>query len=230
MNTRLMIDGLKNKEGRDRKSSRNWIVFVSSRKDVPGPLNWVSDPTIKRGHIYVVAYITGYEEGVDYKYNWLLEIYPVMRAIKCPPVGQGPQSPRAEHATAMAALGHQLKHMQIKLRMSSTRVWHFAEEPTAFLNMRGSASIPVDMVQCYNSAQHKDWGEMCTAGTRMWYNLTNKDPSQQWGYAESVTHIQVKVLGHVYIQKDGVISLYVFISGREIMRYRQSACVVWERQ
>jgi hypothetical protein len=206
MNIRLMLDGLKWLEGRNRKSSKRWIVFVSrsARKEKAGPLNWVSDPDIKPGHIYVVAYITGYEQGVDYNYNWRLEIYPVTEPVECPPVGQGPRSPRAAHAIAMAALGLQLNHMQIRERMSSSRVWIFAEEASAFLNMRGSACVPVDMVQCYTSAQHKDWEEMCTSGTRMWYNLTAKDPSQQWGYPDDTDRIQVKVLGHVYIQKDGV--------------------------
>jgi hypothetical protein len=186
MNIRLMLDGLKDGEGRDKKSSRNWIVFVSAVKEAPGPLEWVSDPDIKPGYIYVVAYIKGYEEGVDFNYNWQLEIYPVTRPVKCPPVGQGPRSPTAAHAVAMAALGIQLNHMQIRERMSSksTRAWIFPEEPRAFLNTRSSAKIPVDMVQCYNSVQHKDWKLICTSGSRMWYNLTAKDPTQQWGYPE----------------------------------------------
>ena len=206
MNIRLMLDGLKDREGRSRKSSRNWIVFVSANKDVAGPLKWVSDPDIKPGYIYVVAYITGYEEGVDFKYNWKLEIYPVTRPVKCPPVGQGPQSPRAAHAIAMAALGLQLNHMQISGRMSSssTRVWTFAEDPTAFVNWRGSAKVPVWMVQCFTSVQHATWTVMCTAGSRMWYEITAKDPSMEWGYQEGTKHIQVKVLGHMYIKMNGV--------------------------
>lgn len=230
MNIRLMLDGLKDREGRNRKSSKNWIVFVSARKEVAGPLNWVSDPDIKPGYIYVVAYITGYEEGIDYTYNWKLEIYPVTRPVQCPPVGQGPRSPNAAHANAMAALGVQLSHMQIsEVMSSSSRVWTFAVNATAFTNMRSSACIPVDMVQCYTSTQHKDWDQMCSEGARMWYNLTAKDPSQLWGYGEKVEYIQVRVLGHMYIQKDEVI-FYFKRCARENQGARESVCVEWERQ
>ena len=78
------------------------------------------------------------------------------------------------------------------------------EEPSAFVNTRNSASVPVEMVQCYISARHKDWKEMCTTGACIGYNITAKDPSMQWEYQEGIKQIQVKVLGHLYIKTNGV--------------------------
>jgi hypothetical protein len=213
MNIRLMLDGLKCEEGRNRMSSRCWIIFVSARKDTAGHLGWVSDPGIKLGYMYVVAYITAYEEGVDYTYSWQLEVYPIPCPVACPPVGQGPQSPRAAHTTALAALVAQLDAMNSRGCMS--RVWRFGGEPTAFQNVLGTFCIPTDIVQCYTSAQHKGWDYMCSTGDIMWYHLIAQDPAASWGYPEGVDYIQVKVLAHMYLEKQPV-SVYVCLCVRII--------------
>jgi hypothetical protein len=208
MNVGLMRDGLKDREGRNKKSSREWIIFVSARKDVAGPLKWESDPGIKSGYMYVVAYITGYEDGQDYIYNWQLEIYPITHPIKCPPVGQGPRSPRAAHASALAALAIQLDDMTLRGCMS--RVWSFGDEPTAFCDQRNTFYIPTDVVQCYTSATHKEWSGMCSSGQQMWYKVVKDEPVMDWGYREGTEYVQVKVIGHMYLHNAGV-SVRVFL-------------------
>ena len=208
MNMQLMLDGLKDFEGRNKKSSRDWIVFVTARKDVAGPLGWVSAPGILPGHIYVVAYITRFEKGVDYNWHWQLEVYPITAPVKCPPVGRGRQSPRAEHADAMRALVVQLPYMQILM----SRVWEFFEEPSAFVNVRGTMEIPLEMIQCYASTKYKGWAQTCTTSEFMWYTLKHKDPCIAWGVIEGTAKIQVKVLGHMYVQMHPVRTCAAFVS------------------
>jgi hypothetical protein len=203
-NTGLMVDGVKDHEGKDKKTTAEWIVFVSARVDKPGPSQWETDPKILPGHIYVVAYVLGCEKGIDYKYDWRLEVYPTTKAVECAWVGQGTPRPSLRHADAMRELNSQLPYMQM---LNASRVWSFGDEPTPFVNMRGTRAIPQSYVSGYSSAKHKDWDRMSNIGDTMLYKLKARDPCGPWGVPEGTAQLQVKVVGHIYVHKTPVLVL-----------------------
>lgn len=205
MNVRLMLDGLKDFEGRDWKVSRDWVVFVSARKDNPGPLKWVSDPTIKKGYMYIVAYVLGFSPGVDFKWHWSLEVYPLEHPVgPCKPVGRGPQLPREEHSDSMLKLNANLALLQISMSASNSRVWTFeGAQPTAFKNTSGSKEIPLAVLHCYNTAVHNKRGAL-NAGDVVWYAFTTRDPIDVWKVPEGHDRIQVMILSHCYFNQNPV--------------------------
>jgi hypothetical protein len=72
----LMWRMLKDWEGRPDQVSRKWIVFASCQRDKK-TLDWVTDKTILRGHIYCVAYVKHIVPGRLYKWDWMLDVTPL---------------------------------------------------------------------------------------------------------------------------------------------------------
>ena len=205
-NVGLMVAGVKDHEGKDTQTTAKWIVFVSARVDKPGPFKWVTDRNIKHGHIYVVAYVLGCERvfGQNFKWHWMLEVYPLQRAVECPWVGLGSPRPSLRHADAMRKLNAQLPYMQM---LTASRVWSFVHEGSSITNMRETRAIPMAYVSAYLSTKHKDWEFICSRGDTMVYAIKNKDPIGDWGIQDGTTQIQVKVLGHLYVHKTPVLLL-----------------------
>jgi hypothetical protein len=194
MNIWLMLDRLKTREGRSKKCSRRWIIFVSPQKNVKNTHGWVLDKGIQLGHMYVLAYIVGFERAVGYyKWDWVLEVHGLKDPVPCPPVGLSNQSPRVEHDAAMHALNTQLSAMQM------TRVWSFAEEPVLFADLAEEVVIPLDMVQCYTSVKHVKWDKPMDAGMYVWYTLKSREDPSEWFASEGTMRVQVKVLGHIFV-------------------------------
>jgi hypothetical protein len=197
----LMHRMLKDWEGRNSKISRKWVVFASCVQDSKIE-DWVTDASIKRGHIYCVAYVKEIVPGRERRYDWKLTVYPLREAVPIPAVGLGHVKPTPAHASAMLALNAQLASLQMPARAKS--VWTHFTEPTEFTSTVGNARLPLRAVEQYGSRQHTSWPAPAKTGDVVWYSPVVKS------HALSMV-LQVRVLGQLCIMLDAVCLFVYFL-------------------